>query len=206
MKKFMSTPPNQASSYKESDIMKEKKVTCNCSDAPASTCNQSLITGLGCGLAISLIWALVATTRPIWLLNLKNKLIDATLAKIYSKDCSPESGINPSELDTPAAKMNSKDCSPESGINPSELATPAAQEPTGKNSLRIPQSRPRARVCPYRRTENQLRRQIKQETVRDLRRLIKLAKLEAQVEVETEVRAEAEAQIQTDLSYLFTDL
>jgi len=183
----------------------EKKVTCNCSEAPVSTGNQSLIAGLGCGLAISLIWALIATTRPIWLMNLKNKLINAALAKINSKDCSPEARINPSELDTPAAKVNSKDCSPESGIIPSELTTPAAQ-PTVKNSLKTPQSRPRARVCPYRRNQNQLRRQIKQETVRDLRRLIKMAKLEAQVEVEAEVRAETEAQIETDLSQIFTDV
>ena len=174
--------------YYQSKNSVANKLTCNCTDAPVSIGNQSVITGLGCGLAIALVWAILATTRPTWLRTLKTKSINAFAA----------------------VKIKVKDCSPESGTNHSEMPTPAAQEPAVESSHKTPKSRPRIRACPYRRTETQLRRQIKRETVQDLRHLIKLAKLEAKFEVEAEARAETRAQVITevanDISNLLTEI
>jgi len=174
----------------------ETKFTCDCSEAPVSTVHQSLITGLGCALAASLVWAILATTRPTWLRNLKDKLINA-IVKIQFRNCSPETGIDPN---LPSASEPTPATQEPAASEPS----PAAREPAAKVSLKIP--RPRARVCPYRRTDTQLRRQIKEETYQDLRRLIKLAKLEAMVEVEAEIKAEAEAQISAETEAAITTI
>jgi len=160
----------------------EPKLTCDC---PKTEVNQSLVAGLGCALAASILWAILATSRPDWLVALKMKLQQA-IEKFKSKSdetCSPETGT----------------CS---NLPPSSENAPVSQEPPARISLKAP--RPRARVCPYRRSEAQLRKKIKQETFEDLRQLIRLTKMEVQIEVANDMKAEADAEdkakIETDVS------
>ena len=186
----------------------ETKLTCKCSEAPDSTVHRSLITGLGCSLAASLVWAVLATTRPKWLRNLKSKFINFT-DKIKSKTCSLGTDIDPN---LPSTSEPNPAIQEPAASEP----TPATQEPTAKDdnspvtqkppariSLKAPRPRPRARVCPYRRSEAQLRKKIKQETVEDLRQLIRLTKMEVQIEVANDLKAEADAEDRAKIEALF---
>jgi len=146
----------------------ERPLSCQCNEADISPDKSSLIIVLSCSLAASIVWAILATWRPSWIKTLKEKLINV-IARCSSraKKCSPESPITPSAPELPTAP----------------------QDPPATTNLKA--RRQRIRVCPYKRSELQLRKQIQKETFQELRRLISLAKQEAATEVEEELKNEA---------------
>lgn len=175
----------------------EQKLTCICAEAPSSSINSSVITGLLCALtACSVCWAIVATWKPSWLKILKEKSVNLFARFLCkSKDCHPETGVpsdQPPTSQEPAVTNNQE---PDTNINPKDPAAPIA--------LKV--RRPRARVCPYRRSEGQLRRKIKEETFDDLRRLIRMAKIEAKAEVEEEMKNFEASAPELDPTTLFDD-
>jgi len=109
----------------------------------------------------------------------------------------------------------SKECNLETGDANLSLPsdqTPASEEPAATTDYQEPVAtttlkvrRPKARVCPYRRSEKQLRRQIKEETFEDLRRLIRMAKIEAHTEVEEEMQKFEASAPEVDSTTLFDD-
>jgi len=185
----------------------KQKFTCICSEASYSPINSSLITGLICALTASSVWAILATWRPAWLKNLREKstkLVARFLSK--SKECNPETGMSPSDQtpasQEPGATTNSQET--DATTNSQEAGAKSnSQEPAAITTLKV--RRPRNRICPYRRTEKQLRRQIKEETFEDLRRLIRIAKIEANTEVEEEMRKFEASAPEVDSTTLFDD-
>jgi len=183
----------------------KQKFTCICAEAPSS----SLITGLICALTASSVWAIVATWRPTWLKKLKEKSVQRFsrfLSK--SKECHPETGVanimsdsaQPPAPQEPAA-ANSQELAAANSQEPA--ANTNSQELAATTTLKV--RRPRARIYPYRRSEGQLRRQIKEETFEDLRKLIRMAKIEAKAEVEEEMKNYEASAPEIDPTTLFKD-
>jgi len=175
MKKFMSTPPNQASSYNESEIRTPK------CEQKGST-DLSGIVALSCLLVTVTLWALLATFRPSWLWTLKKMLTN--LFKRF-KEAPKDSESDPETLEP----------------NTIELSTTPKLTP--EPEVKIKTRRRKAPYCPYKRNQIELRQQIQRETYADLRRLIRLAKLEAKEEVEAELKVEAKEE---DTNVKFTDV
>jgi len=130
-------------------------------------------------LGIVMIWAVLATIRPKCLRTLKNKLI------LILHSCSKKTTLPPNLIELGTG--DESDPTPTLGSSQDE------QEPKKRSARRRNRT-----VCPYKRTTEQMRAQIKNEAYSDLRRLLRQAKLDVKAEMEAE--AKMKAQMETEAS------
>jgi len=142
---------------------------------PEQTSTAYLVTGmivLSCLSGVLAIWAVLATFRPKCLTTLKNKLI--LFFTSFRKTPVPPTP-NLIEL----GSINESDPTP---------SLESAQQEPRKHLIR----RHNTTFCPYKRSFDQIRSQIKFEAYSDLRRLLRQAKLDVQAEMEAKAKMEAD--------------
>jgi len=148
-------------------------------ETDSSTHLLTVITVLSCLLGLVAVWAALATIRPKWLTTLKNNLI------LILHSCNKKTTLPPNLI--------------ELGSGNESDPTPTLESSQDEQELERRSVRRRNRTfCPYKRTAEQMRAQIKNEAYSDLRRLLRQAKLDVKAEMEAE--AKMKAQMETKAS------